>query len=102
FSEYMRSQFALRELAIALAGRGEHVLRFDYRGTGDSAGELADFGVADWLEDIDLAIREAREISGSVRVRVLGVRAGALLACQGAGDSNEVQSFVLWDPVTDG
>ena len=37
FNEYMRTQLALRELAISLAERGQHVLRFDYRGTGDSS-----------------------------------------------------------------
>ena len=40
FNEYMRTQLALRELAISLAERGQHVLRLDYRGTGDSFGDL--------------------------------------------------------------
>ena len=41
------------------------MLRFDYRGTGDSFGELGEVTVSDWLEDIALAVREGREISGS-------------------------------------
>jgi hypothetical protein len=41
-------------------------------------------------------------LSGSSMVRVLGVRAGALLACRSAGASNDVQRLVLWDPVSDG
>jgi alpha/beta superfamily hydrolase len=81
FNEYMRTHPALRELAVALAGKGEHVLRFDYRGTGDSFGHLGEVTVSDWLEDIALAVREGHEISGSSVVQVLGVRAGALLAC---------------------
>src|SRR5258707_567166 len=36
--EHLHSQRSLRHLADALAGAGFLVLRFDYRGTGDSAG----------------------------------------------------------------
>lgn len=102
FSDYMRTHLALRELAMALAERGQHVLRFDYRGTGDSFGDLCDVTVSNWLEDIALAMREAREISGSSVVQLLGVRAGALLACAAARASSDVQRLVLWDPVPDG
>jgi len=102
FNEYMRTQLALRELAISLAERGQHVLRFDYRGTGDSFGDLGEVGVSDWVEDIALAVREGRDLSGSSVVRLLGVRAGALLACRSAGASSDVQRLVLWDPVPDG
>jgi pimeloyl-ACP methyl ester carboxylesterase len=102
FSDYMLTHLVLRELAMALAERGQHVLRFDYRGTGDSFGELGKVTVADWLEDIALAVREGREISGSSAVCLLGVRAGALLACAAARDSSNVQRLVLWDPVPDG
>ena len=102
FNEYMRTQLALRELAISLAERGQHVLRFDYRGTGDSSCELDEVAISDWLEDIALAVREGRDLSGSSVVRLLGVRAGALLACRSAGASGDVQRLVLWDPVPDG
>jgi pimeloyl-ACP methyl ester carboxylesterase len=102
FNEYMRTQLALRELAISLAERGQHVLRFDYRGTGDSFGDLDEFAISDWIEDIALAVREGRDLSGSSVVRLLGVRAGALLACRSAGVFSDVQRLVLWDPVPDG
>jgi alpha-beta hydrolase superfamily lysophospholipase len=98
----MRTQAALRKLAISLAESGQHVLRLDYRGTGDSFGDLAEVAVSDWVEDIALAVREGRELSGSNIVRVLGVRAGALLACRSVGAANEVERLVLWDPVLEG
>ena len=102
FSDYMRTHLALRDIAMALAERGQHVLRFDYRGTGDSFGDLGEFAVSDWLEDIALTVREGLEISGSDVVRLLGVRASALLACVAARASSDVQRVVLWDPVPDG
>jgi alpha-beta hydrolase superfamily lysophospholipase len=102
FSDYTRTHLALRELAMALAERGQHVLRFDYRGTGDSFGDLGEVTVSDWLEDIALGVREGREISGSSVVRLLGVRAGALLACAAARALSDVQRLVLWDPISDG
>jgi pimeloyl-ACP methyl ester carboxylesterase len=98
----MRTQLALRELAISLAERGQHVLRFDYRGPGDSFGDLGEVTISDWVEDIALAVCEGRDLSGSSVVRLLGVRAGALLACRSAGASSDVQRLVLWDPVPDG
>lgn len=102
FNEYMRTHFGLRALAISLAAKGQHVLRFDYRGTGDSFGELGEVAISDWVEDIALAVCEGREISGSSVVRLLAVRAGALLACRSVGAFGDVQRLVLWDPLPDG
>ena len=102
FSDYMRTQLALRELAISLAARGQHVLRLDYRGTGDSFGDLSEVGISEWVEDIAVTMREGRDLSGSGAVRLLGVRAGALLACKAAEASSDVQRVVFWDPVPDG
>jgi pimeloyl-ACP methyl ester carboxylesterase len=102
FADYMRTQLALRELAVSLAARGQHVLRLDYRGTGDSFGELGDVGISDWVEDVAATVKEGRDLTGSSVVRLLGVRAGALIACKSAEASGDVQRFVLWDPVPDG
>ena len=93
---------ALRDLAISLAERGQHVLRFDYRGTGDSFGDLDEVAISDWIEDVALVVREGRDLSGSRSVRLLGVRAGALLACRAMGASSDIDRFVLWDPVLEG
>lgn len=77
-------------------------MRFDYRGIGDSSGELEEVTVADWIEDIRLAIMEGKEISGCRKVQIFGVRAGALLACASLGEAFEVARLVFWDPVRDG
>lgn len=102
FAEFNRTHRALRNVAISLAESGQHVIRFDYRGTGDSFGDLEEATISGWVEDVAMAIQEGREVSGVNTVRILGVRAGALLACKSVGEMSEVQRLVLWDPVTDG
>lgn len=101
-SELGRTHSALRKLAVSLAEAGHHVLRFDYYGTGDSFGTLEEATVSDWLEDIAMAVQEGRDISGCTAARVIGVRAGALLACKSVGVATDVERLVLWDPPTNG
>ena len=70
-----------RRLAQHLAANGFATLRFDYDGTGDSAGNDAESGrVQAWLASIQLAVAEASRLSGSHDVILLGTRMGALLA----------------------
>lgn len=101
-SEYPRTHRALRDIALLLAAAGQHVIRFDYRGTGDSSGDLNECSVADWLRDITDTIAEGRDIADCSMVRVLAVRASALIACAAVGAGSEVDRIVLWDPVLDG
>src|SRR4051812_45876715 len=80
-----RAHRPLRHLAERLAEAGFPVLRFDYRGTGDSAGDEHEPGrVSGWLSDIGLAFEELRARSGLARVSLVGLRAGALLAAVAA------------------
>ncbi len=102
FSEHARTWLALRRLAATLADRGQHVLRFDWLGTGDSSGDLTEISLDDWIDDVALAVGEGRRLSGCDEVRLVGVRAGALLACRFAATHPEVTRMVAWDPVPDG
>ncbi|MDH4054676.1 MAG: hypothetical protein OEV58_04740 [Gammaproteobacteria bacterium] len=102
FSELNRTYAALRSLALALVQKGHHVLRFDYSGSGDSYGELSEATLSDWINEIDLAINEGRDLSGCRRVRIVGVRGSALLASKAIGRNASVDRVVLWDPVRDG
>lgn len=102
-TEYMLSHFAVRRIAMQLAERGFDVLRFDYSGTGDSAGAQEDVSLEAWLADIRTAVRELMETTGQTKVSLLGVRFGAGLAVEvaaRAGDS--VHSVLAWDPVLRG
>lgn len=88
--------------ARALAETGSWVLRFDYRGTGDSRGAFPDFIVDDYLEDIERAREELERISG-VRCRgLMGLRLGASLAAVAVARSGRELDLVMWEPVLDG
>ncbi len=78
--EYLRSYRGVRLMAMRLAEAGFETLRFDYSGTGDSAGHSLDAHLEHWLADIATAAEELRLLSGHQDIAVLGVRFGALLA----------------------
>ena len=100
--EYLLAYPSLRHLARVLSARGWHVLRFDYFGTGDSAGDESALGVGQWLADVDMAVTELRDISHASRVALAGLRLGAALAAQAAARRPDIDRVVLWDPVFDG
>lgn len=101
--EYMRSHRANRQLATSLAKQGFHVLRFDYRGTGDSSANIEDITLSDWLEDVETAIEELKETAGTRTVHLIGLRLGGLLASTAALKPKlKVKKLVLWDPIISG
>jgi pimeloyl-ACP methyl ester carboxylesterase len=70
----------LCDLARAWAAEGTAVLRFDYRGTGDSPGEFADYSVPDWLADAEATRTWLRDRYPQCDPVVVGIRFGATLA----------------------
>ncbi|MFL6692686.1 MAG: alpha/beta fold hydrolase [Ramlibacter sp.] len=93
----------LVQLANHLAGQGFPVLRFDYHGTGESAGAHTDGGrVAAWLASVEAAAANAGRLSGASQVALLGVRLGAVLALEVAARSALVENLVLWAPCPSG
>ena len=90
------------ELAAALAGCGQAVLRFDYEGQGDSAGDIGAIRLQDWIDDIAAAVAFAKQrCPGEVDVNLLALRGGALLAAA-AADRVGARRLVLIEPVLDG
>ena len=89
--------------ARELAAAGHTVLRFDYRGNGDSDGEFSACTLDSLLEDVRAAIAEVRRVEGVRTVTLLGLRAGGMLATliADAPDAG-VDRLVLWAPITDG
>jgi exosortase A-associated hydrolase 2 len=100
--EYMRAHRAFRQLAGTLAKKGFHVLRFDYRGTGDSSGELGEVTADEWLEDIECAVQELEDMAGVHRVTLVGLRLGGLLAGLVGARRRSIAGLVLWDPIVKG
>jgi pimeloyl-ACP methyl ester carboxylesterase len=93
----------LRHLADAAAARGIPALRFDYDGTGDSAGQDTDPArLAAWVENIRDAVRALRRQAGVRHVVVFGVRMGATLAMLAAQRPSEVTGAILVNPVIEG
>jgi exosortase A-associated hydrolase 2 len=88
--------------ARALAAEGYHVLRFDYRGNGDSDGDFAESSVETALEDISTAIDLLKERTGVVSVCLVGLRLGATLAGAAAEGRSDIARLVLWAPIVDG
>jgi pimeloyl-ACP methyl ester carboxylesterase len=100
--EYIRAHRALRNLAVRLSGAGLHVLRFDYYGTGDSAGEGDETTLAQWKADTGSAMDELKDMSDLSRVSLIGVRLGAAVAAMASAERTDVDALVLWDPVLRG
>jgi pimeloyl-ACP methyl ester carboxylesterase len=99
----MRTHWAQRRLAAILSKAGFHVLRFDYFGTGDSAGGSGAGTLAHWQEDIQLAGAKLRELAGTARVSMVGYRLGATLAWRASQtDEHRPRHLILWDPVIRG
>ena len=96
------THYALRLLAERLAASGFCALRFDYDGTGDSAGGNDDPGrTAAWLATIRSALTFVRQ-TGVDHVGLVGMRFGATLAAQAAVSDGHVDQVVLWDPCASG
>ena len=97
--EYMRAHRVMSRLARRLAASGFHVMRFDYYGSGDSAGDFEHGETSRWLDDIRTAADELRAMSRARSLALVGLRFGATLAAATITAGVEATDLVLWDPV---
>jgi alpha/beta superfamily hydrolase len=78
-----------------LAAENIEVLRYDYRGIGESTGEFEDMTFADWVEDVRLLYAWLAARPSQVPLLLHGVGLGAILAGhafhEGLGDG-----LMLW------
>ena len=89
-----------RRFAETAAARGFPALRFDYDGTGDSAGHSLDPDrLGHWLRSITTAIDTLKAQTGVDRVCLFGVRVGASLAAMAAQGRPDVHSMIAFAPV---
>lgn len=96
------THYTLRKLSEGLAASGVAVLRFDYDGTGDSAGRRDDpCRVPAWRASVAHAVAAARA-TADLPVVLIGERMGATLAALTAADDGGIAGLVLWDPCVKG
>jgi len=100
--EYRAVHWSYRQLAMSLASAGFHVLRFDYFGTGDSAGDTGSGDLEQWVSDIGVAARELQDVGAIERIGLVGMRLGAPLALAACAGGVRVRELVLWEPVISG
>ena len=100
--EYMRSHWAFRQLVSQLAKTGLHCMRFDFYGSGDSAGASVDGSMAQWHNDVETGLTELKDMAGISKVSLVGLRFGAAIAATAPVQAHKVKNLVLWDPVVNG
>ena len=82
FEERKSAYGCLRRLAARLAGAGHPVLRFDYRGSGESGGSSAHRRWQHLGEDLSSARQLLVQLCGRGGCALLGLRLGGTLALQ--------------------
>lgn len=93
----------MRHLAVRLSLAGFHTLRFDYFGTGDSAGEEGDTDAAGLQADVVTAVETLQDLAATEKVTLIGLRAGANVAASAAAASRgAIEALILWDPILPG
>lgn len=99
--DLIRCHRLYRQLAHTLAGLGTAVLRFDYYGTGDSAGASEEVQWPCCMADVAIAAQQLRLRGGCQQIIGFGVRLGASLALATA-ERASLDQLILWDPILDG
>ncbi len=93
------SHSVVAKAARSFAELGFAVMRFDLSGCGDSEGNMEDFTLADWQNDLKEAIRVFQEKSQVKRVALWGLRSGAGLCLLHALENDDIPFTLLWQPV---
>jgi len=102
-AEALQAHRLYRVLAEQLEQAGFTVLRFDYAGTGDSAGGPEAATISGWTNDVATAAGELARTAPGTRLVIVGLRLGATLAALASARSLvRPRQLVLWDPVIDG
>lgn len=101
--EAVRLHRFYKVLADRLARAGIHVLRFDYFGTGDAAGDDEQGDIEGWCQDLLTAHQELQQRAMSQQTVWVGARLGASLAALASSRATRAPDrLVLWEPIVDG
>lgn len=102
FEEKLHVHRVLVDFSRLLSSAGFNVMRFDYYGEGDSAGQFEEATVESRLSDIDSALDAFKKKTPIRKIALLGVRFGATLASLYAEKEKEINALVLWAPILRG
>jgi pimeloyl-ACP methyl ester carboxylesterase len=101
--EAVRVHRMYRVLADRLNRAGLHVLRFDWFGTGDSAGDDEAADLDGWQVDLLMAHRELKARLPCDQMMWIGARLGATVAARASAQvPGGLLRLLLWEPVLDG
>ena len=101
--EELSAHRTMLHLAEAAVASGLPTLRFDYHGTGDSAGhDTQPDRLAAWLQSVREAIDALKARTGVQQVCLIGMRLGASLAALAAEGRDDVLALVAITPVVSG
>lgn len=92
------------KLAEYLAEAGIATLRFDFRGSGDSEGNLTDMTFEDLISDGITVLNNLDSIDGidANRVAIFGASLGGAVAILAAEQIRKIKAMALWAPVASG
>lgn len=100
--EQPRSRRFITEVASAFAANGIAALRFDFYGSGDSAGRSDELQLSTMHDDLRRACAALRSHTGASRIAVMAWRASALVVCDWICHGGEASELILWEPILDG
>lgn len=101
--EAIRAHRLYRVMADRLAAAGYHVLRFDYYGSGDSAGDDDAWDLLGSISDARAALAELLRRSHAPRWSAVGLRLGGTIVLETARSAAQpAHVLLLIEPVLDG
>lgn len=100
--EQPRSRRFITEVASAFAANGTAAMRFDFFGSGDSAGRCDELRLSMMHDDLRRASAALRSHTGVSRVAVIAWRASALVVWDWMRSGGEASELILWEPMLDG
>ncbi|OGV38017.1 MAG: hypothetical protein A2X48_07900 [Lentisphaerae bacterium GWF2_49_21] len=83
------------EVARAFASTGFPCLRFDFRGRGESEGDVAGTTLLDMIDDAKQAVKEMQKQQGISQIVLLGLCSGGEVAVGAAASDSNVNGLVL-------
>ncbi len=93
--EQIYSNSVFESFAHFLACEGIEVIRFDYRGTGESFGKFEDITLSGLIKDLNTVINLR---SKGTKVILVGLRFGCLISAMVANLNSEVNDIIMWQP----